>query len=163
MKKTFLKVVAATLVTGVAGLAHADTFQASLNIIQPLALSEDTQMDLGSIDVSTNTSTCTMAAAGARTGSACFDAATAGTLAAIDVTGSTGQQFDISISGSTADGLTFAPTLLDNGTGATTLTGVTLAASHQLSLGGTLTVDNGTTAATNNPTQIAYDVTVTYQ
>lgn len=165
MKATFKKAaIAATIVTGLsAGAVQADTFQALLTIVEPLTLSESTQMDLGNIDVSTNAATCTVAAAGARSGAACFDAATNGVAGVIDVSGSTGLQFDITISGTSADGLTFAPSMLDNGQGATTLTGVTLAASHQMTLGGTLTVDNGTTATTNNPTSIDYDVTVAYQ
>lgn len=165
MKATFKKAaVAATIVTGLGiGTAQADTFQALLSIVQPLTLAENTQMDLGQIDVSTDTATCTVAALGARSGAACFDVASNGVAGLIDVTGTTGLQFDISISGTSADGLSFVPSMLDNGQGATTLTGVTLAASHQLTLGGTLTVDNGSTAATNNPTSIDYDVTVAYQ
>ncbi|TNC80628.1 MAG: hypothetical protein C9356_12975 [Oleiphilus sp.] len=165
MKATFKKAaIAATIVTGLsAGAAQADTFQALLSIVQPLSLAENTQMDLGQIDVSTDAAVCTVAAAGARSGAACFDAVTNGTAGVIDVSGTTGLQFDISISGTTANGLTFAPSMLDNGQGATTLTGVTLAASHQLTLGGTLTVDSGATASANNPTSIDYDVTVAYQ
>lgn len=165
MKATFKKAaITATMIAGFgAGVAQADTFQALLSIVQPLTLAESTQMDLGQIDVSTDAATCQVAAGGARTGAACFDAATNGAAGVIDVTGTTGLQFDISISGTSANGLTFVPSMLDNGTGASTLTGVTLAASHQLTVGGTLTVDNGTTAATNNPTSIDYDVTVAYQ
>jgi hypothetical protein len=164
MKNTFKKAaIAATLVSGLgAGMAHADTFQALLSIVEPLALAQATQMDLGQIDPSADGVTCTLAAAGARSGAGCFDAATNGVVGLIDVTGTDGLTFDISIAGSTSNGMSFSPSLLDNGEAATALTGVTLQASHQLDLGGTLTVDTAATAAASGATTIDYDVSVVY-
>ncbi len=164
MKNTFKKAaIAATLVSGLgAGMAQADTFQALLSIVEPLALTESTQMNLGQIDPSADAVTCTLAAGGARSGSGCFDAATNGVEGVIDVDGTDGLTFDIAIAGTSSNGMTFAPTMLNNGEGAATLTGVTLQASHQLTLGGTLTVDTAATAAASGATSIDYDVTVTY-
>lgn len=164
--KTFFKksAIAATMVSGlVAGNAMADVFNASLNLVQPISLSEATQMNLGSI-LAEDTQTCTLAAAGARAGGACFGSAT-GTLAAIDVAGTTGLQVDIALTdgASGANELTFSPSMIDNGQGATTLVGVTLQAAHSLSLGGTLTVADGATAITNGVTSVDYQVEVTYQ
>lgn len=164
MKNTFKKAaIAATLVSGLgAGMAKADTFQALLSIVEPLALTENTQMNLGQIDASADAVTCTLAAGGARSGSGCFDAATNGVAGVIDVDGTDGLTFDIAIAGTSSNGMTFAPTMLNNGEGAATLTGVTLQAAHQLTLGGTLTVDTAATAAASGATSIDYDVTVTY-
>jgi len=164
--KTFIKksAIAATLVSGLtAGMASADTFNAALSLVQPISLSETTQMDLSSI-LAQDTATCTLGTAGARSGTACFGTA-AGTLAAIDVSGTTGMQVDIALTAgaSAASELSFVPAMIDNGEGATTLTGVTLQAAHSLSLGGTLTVDNGTAAIANNVTSVDYQVEVTYQ
>jgi hypothetical protein len=157
-------VIAATLASGLmAGNAIADTFNATLNLVQPISMSESVQMDLGSV-LANDTDTCTVAAAGARSGAACFGASN-GTLAAIDVSGSTGLQVDIALTNGASSGaeLTFIPSLIDNGQGATTLTGVTLQASHSLSLGGTLTVANGAQAISNSITSVDYQVAVTYQ
>jgi len=156
--------IAATLVSGlVAGNAFADTFNASLNLVQPISMSETTQMDLGSI-LANDSATCTVTTLGARSGTACFGAGN-GTLAAIDVNGTTGLQVDIALTNgaSGASELTFVPALIDNGQGASTLTGVTLQASHSLSLGGTLTVANAALALTNTVTSVDYQVAVTYQ
>ena len=165
MNKTFIKSAAASLLlTGMAaGIAHADTFNASLTLVEPISLTETTQMNLGSI-LANNADTCTVAAAGARSGAGCFGSGT-GTLAAIDVSGTAGLQVDIALTNgaSSASELTFAPSMLDNGAGATTLTGVTLLASHTLSLGGTVTVADGALAITNAVNSVDYQVNVTYQ
>ena len=156
--------IAATLISGLsAGTVSADTFNAALSLVEPIALTQTTQMNLGAI-LATDSNTCTLAALGARTGTGCFGP-TSGTLAAIGVSGTAGQQVDIALTNgaSAASELTFAPSLLDNGQGATTLTGVTLQAAHSLSLGGTLTVANGALAITNNVTSVNYQVNVTYQ
>jgi len=164
MKNNFKKAaIAATLVSGLgAGMAQADTFQALLSIVEPLVLSENTQMDLGQIDPSADGVTCTLATGGARSGSGCFDAATNGVAGVLDVAGTDGLTFDISIAGTSSNGMTFAPSMIDNGQGATTLTGVTLQATHTLTLGGTLTVDTAATAAASGATSIDYDVSVVY-
>jgi Domain of unknown function (DUF4402) len=164
--KTFIKntTIAATMISGlIAGTANADTFNAALNLVQPIALSEATQMNLGSV-LANDSDTCTVATGGARTGAACFGSGT-GTLAAIDVSGTAGLQVDIALTAgtSTASELSFAPSMIDNGQGATTLTGVTLQASHSLSLGGTLTVDDGAAALSNGVSSVEYQVAVTYQ
>ena len=165
MNKTFIKSAATSLLlTGMAaGVAHADTFNAALTLVEPISLTETTQMNLGSI-LANDTDTCTVAALGARSGAGCFGSGT-GTLAAIDVAGSTGLQVDIALTSgaSGASELTFLPSMLDNGTGATTLTGVTLQASHAMSLGGTVTVANGALALTNAVTSVDYQIDVTYQ
>jgi len=165
MKNIIIKSAAASVVLAsmTAGLAQAETFNATLNLVQPIALTEATQMDLGSI-FANDTDTCTVAALGARSGAACFGSGS-GTLAAIDVTGTTGLQVDIALTNgaSAASELSFVPSMIDNGVGATTLTGVTLQASHQLSLGGTVTVDNATLALSNGVTSVDYQVVVTYQ
>lgn len=164
MKTSFKKAaVAAALVSGLgAGMAQADTFQALLQVVEPLALAENTQMDLGQINASGDGVTCTLGASGARSGTGCFDAATNGVAGILDVTGTDGLTFDITLGGSTSNGMTFAPTMLDNGEGAATLTGVTLQASHTLTLGGTLTVDTAATAVSSGATTINYDVSVVY-
>jgi hypothetical protein len=135
-----------------------------LNIIQPIGVLQDTQMDLGDIVASAGDD-CTMTTGGARSGDACFGTS-AGTLGVLDVTGTQGSLFTITLGGSTAvdnaNGLSFTPTLLDNGEGAIDLTGVTLQAGHELTLGGTLVVDNATLAATFTATDVDYDVTVAY-
>jgi len=165
MKKIILKsAIASVLLAGMTtGMAQADTFNASLNLVQPISLSEMTQMNLGSV-LANDTATCTVAAAGARSGTACFGAA-AGTLASIGVTGTTGLQVDIALTNGASAGseLTFSPTLIDNGTGTATLTGVTLQASHSLSVGGTVTVANGALALTNSVNSVDYQIAVTYQ
>jgi len=156
--------IAATLVTGLsAGSAFADTFNATLSIVQPIALTQTTQMNLGAI-LATDSNTCTLGVLGARIGTGCFGP-TSGTLAAIGVSGSTGQQVDIALTNgaSAASELTFVPSLLNNGQGLTNLTGVTLQAAHALTLGGTLTVANGALAITNNVSSVNYQVNVTYQ
>ena len=164
MKNTFKKAaIAATLVSGLGtGMAQADTFQALLSIVEPLALTETTQMDLGQIDPSGDGVTCTLAAGGARSGSGCFDAATNGVEGVIGVAGTDGLTFDITIAGTSSNGMTFAPSMINNGEAATTLTGVTLQAAHALTLGGTLTVDTAATAAASGATSIDYDVSVVY-
>jgi len=53
--------------------------------------------------------------------------------------------------------------MVDNGQGATSLTAVTLQASHSLEIGGTLTVADGALALTNGVTSVDYQVAVTYQ
>lgn len=154
----------AALISGLsAGTAVADTFNATLNLVQPISMTETTQMDLGSI-LANDSDTCTLTTAGARSGAACFGSAT-GTLAAIDVTGTTGMQVDIALTDGASSGseLTFSPSMIDNGQGAATLTGVTLQASHSLSLGGTLTVADATNAIANSITSVDYQVEVTYQ
>jgi len=156
--------IAATLASGLfAGTAIADTFNASLNLVQPISMAEVTQMDLGSL-LAEDAATCTVTTAGARSGTACFGAG-AGTLAAIDINGTTGMQVDIVLTNgaSGSSELSFAPSMINNGEGATTLTGVTLQASHSLSLGGTLTVADGALAIANNVTSVDYQVDVTYQ
>jgi len=156
--------IAATLASGLfAGTSFADTFNASLNLVQPISMTEITQMDLGSV-LADDAATCTVTTAGARSGTACFGASS-GTLAAIDVNGTTGMQVDIALTdgASGSSELSFAPSMIDNGEGATNLTGVTLQASHSLSLGGTLTVADGALAITNNVTSVDYQVAVTYQ
>jgi len=157
--------IVATVITGLsAGTAFADTFNAALSIVEPIALTQTTQMNLGAI-LATTSNTCTIAALGDLTGTGCFDDSATGTLAAIGVDGTTGLQVDIALTAgaSAASELSFIPSLLDNGQGATTLTGVTLQASHSLSLGGALTIDNGPLAITNNVTSVDYQVDVTYQ
>jgi len=165
MTKTFFKTAATSLLlSGMAvGMAQADTFNAALSMVEPISLTETTQMNLGTI-LANDTDTCTVAAAGARSGTGCFGSG-AGTLAAIDVSGTSGLQVDIALTdgASAASELTFAPSILDNGTGATTLTGVTLQASHSLSLGGTVTVSNGALAVTNSVSSVDYQIDVTYQ
>jgi len=165
MNKTFIKsATASILLTGLTvGFAQADTFNASLSMVEPISLSETTQMNLGTI-LANDTDTCTVAVAGARSGAGCFGSG-AGTLAAIDVSGTAGLQVDIALTNgaSAASELTFAPSMLDNGAGATTLTGVTLLASHTLALGGTVTVADGALALTNSVTSVDYQVDVTYQ
>ena len=165
MNNTVIKSAAASiLLTGMTvGMVQADTFNASLSMVEPISLSETTQMNLGSI-LANDTDTCTVAAAGARSGAGCFGSGT-GTLAAIDVSGTSGLQVDIALTNgaSSASELSFSPSMLDNGTGGTTLTGVTLQASHSLSLGGTVTIDNGVLAITNAVTSVDYQVDVTYQ
>jgi len=166
MKKTIIKsavVTSAVIAAMTTGFAQAETFNATLNLVQPIALTETTQMDLGSI-FANDTDTCTVAALGARSGAACFGSGS-GTLAAIDVTGTTGLQVDIALTNgaSAASELSFVPSMIDNGVGATTLTGVTLQASHQLSLGGTVTVDNAALAISNSVSSVDYQVNVTYQ
>ena len=164
MKNVFKKAaIATTLVSGLgAGMAQADTFQALLQIVTPLALTENTQMNLGQIDPSADAVTCTLAAGGARSGTGCFDAATNGVEGVIDVAGTDGLTFDITLGQSSSNGMTFVPAMIDNGEAATTLTGVTLQAAHQLTLGGTLTVDTAATAAASGATSIDYDVSVVY-
>ena len=165
MNKNIIKSAAASiLLTGMTtGMAYADTFNASLTLVEPISLTETTQMNLGSI-LANDADTCTVAAAGARSGAGCFGSGT-GTLAAIDVSGTAGLQVDIALSNgaSAASELTFAPSMLDNGTGGTTLTGVTLQASHSLSLGGTVTVSNAALAITNSVASVDYQIDVTYQ
>lgn len=165
MNKNIIKSAAASiLLTGLtAGLAQADTFNATLNLVQPIALSEATQMDLGNI-FANDADTCTVAAAGARSGAACFGSGN-GTLAAIDVSGTAGLQVDITLTsgGSAASELSFVPSMINNGVGTTVLTGVTLQASHQMSLGGTVTVDNAALAISNSVASVDYQVDVTYQ
>jgi len=166
MKNSIKKAaIAATMISGLGiGLAQADTFQALLNIIQPIGLSQNVQMDLGDIVAASDADTCVMAAGGVRTGPACFGTA-AGTLGVLDVTGTLGEVFDITLAPSSSNGMTFAPSLLDNGdlTATTSLTGVTLQTAHDLTLGGTLTIDTATTAAASGATSIDYDVSVAYQ
>ena len=164
MKNVFKKAaIATTLVSGLgAGMAHADTFQALLQIVEPLQLTENTQMNLGQIDPSADAVTCTLAAGGARSGTGCFDAATNGVEGVIDVAGTDGLTFDITLGQSSSNGMTFVPAMIDYGEAATTLTGVTLQAAHQLTLGGTLTVDTAATAAASGATSIDYDVSVVY-
>lgn len=167
MKNTFKKAaVAATLVSGLsAGVAQADTFQALLSIVQAISISENTQMDFSTVNAVTNGSTCTISnAAGVRTETAdgCFGTGN-GVAAILDVSGETGLLFDISSSGTSANGMTIVPTLLNDGLGGTSTSGVALAASHQLTFGGTLTIDNAATAVASGATTIDYDVTVAYQ
>jgi len=167
MKNTFKKAaVAATLVSGLtAGVAQADTFQALLSIVQPISIAENTQMDFSTINAVTDGSTCTISnAAGVRTETAdgCYGAGN-GVAALLDVSGSTGLLFDITSSGTTADGMTIVPTLLNDGLGGVLTSGIALAASHQLTFGATLTVDTAATAAASGATTIDYDVTVAYQ
>lgn len=164
MKNTFKKAaIAATLVSGLGtGMAQADTFQALLSIVAPLELSETTQMNLGQIYASADAATCTLAAAGARSGAGCFAAATPGAAGVISVAGTDGLTFDITLGQSSSNGMTFVPSMINNGEAATTLSGVTLQSSHALTLGGTLTVDTATTAAASTATSIAYDVSVVY-
>lgn len=164
MKNTFKKAaIAATLVSGLgAGMAQADTFQALLTIVEPLQLTETTQMNLGQIDASGDGVTCTLAAGGARSGTGCFDAGTNGVEGVLGVAGTETLTFDIAIAGTSSNGMTFVPSMIDNGEAATTLTGVALQAAHELTLGGTLTVDTAATAAASGATSIDYDVTVTY-
>lgn len=164
--KTFIKksAIAATMISGlVAGTASADTFNAALSLVQPISLTESTQMDLGSI-LASDSDTCTIAAAGARSGAACFGS-TNGTLAVINVDGTDGQQVDIALTAGTSGAaeLAFTPSMIDNGEGATSLSGVTLQASHTLSLGGTLTVTDGALALSNGVNSVEYQVEVTYQ
>ena len=157
--------IAATIISGLtAGTAFADTFNAALTIVEPISLTQTTQMDLGAI-LATDTNTCTIAALGDLIGTGCFDDAATGTLAAITVDGTTGLQVDIALTpgASLAAELSFIPSMLDNGQSATTLLGVTLQASHTLSLGGILTVVDGAAAVTNNVTSVDYQVAVTYQ
>ena len=166
MKNSIKKAaIAAAMISGLGiGLAQADTFQALLNIIQPIGLSEDTQMDLGDIVAASDGITCVMGAGGVRTGAACFGTAN-GVLGVLDVTGTVGEVFDITLAASSSDGMTFTPSLLDNGDVAatTSLTSVNLQAAHDLTLGGTLTIDTAATAAASGATDIDYDVTVAYQ
>ena len=86
-------------------------------------------------------------------------------MAVINVDGTAGLQVDIALTAGTsaASEMTFTPSMLDNGTGATSLTGVTLLATHNMTLGGSLTIDNGPLAVTNNVTSVDYQVDVTYQ
>jgi len=169
MKNTFKKAaIAATLVSGLgAGVAQADTFQALLSIVAPIAISENTQMDFSTVNADTDGQTCTIEdAAGARTETAdgCYGAGN-GVAAILDVAGSIGLLFDISDSGTTANGMRIEPTLLNDGLGGTATSGVALGDSHQLIYGGTLTIDSATTAAdvADTVNDIAYDVTVAYQ
>ncbi|KZY96031.1 hypothetical protein A3749_04460 [Oleiphilus sp. HI0078] len=165
MKTLFKKsAIAATMISGlIAGTATADTFNASLNLVQPISLTEATQMDLGDV-LASDSDTCTITTGGARSGAACFGSGN-GTLAAINVAGTDGQQVDIALTAGTsgASELSFAPAMLDNGEGATTLTGVTLQTNHALYLGGTLTVANGALALSNGVNSVEYQVEVTYQ
>ena len=167
MKNSIKKAaVAATMVSGLGiGLAQADTFQALLNIVSPLVLFQDTSMNLGSIEALTDTDTCTLASDTTRTGAACFGSLVAGSgvLASIDVTGTVGQTFSITPTGSSSNGMTFVPALYDNGQGGVATSTTLLAAgTHKLSLGGTLTVDDAATAAASGATSIDYDVVVAY-
>jgi len=157
--------ITATLITGLAaGTALADTFNASLTIVEPITLSQTTQMALGSVLANTS-AVCAIGALGDLTGAGCFDDTLSGTLAVINVDGTAGLQVDIALTAGTsaASEMTFTPSMLDNGTGATLLTGVTLLATHNMTLGGSLTIDNGPLAVTNNVTSVDYQVDVTYQ
>ena len=167
MKNTFKKAaMAATLVSGLgAGMAQADTFQALLSIVTPIAIAENVQMDFSTVNADTDGQTCTISnAAGVRTETAdgCYGAGN-GVAAVLDVTGTTGLLFDITDGGTTASGMTIVPTLLNDGLGGTATTGIALAASHQLTYGGTLTIDTAATAAASGAVDIDYDVTVAYQ
>jgi hypothetical protein len=168
MKNSIKKAaIAATMVSGLAiGLAQADTFVATLNLIQPIGVAQDLAnvMDLGDINPASDGITCAIGASGVRTGTACFGAA-AGTVGILDVTGTTGEVFDITLAPSSSNGMTFAPSVLDNGavSSTTDLLGVTLQSSHSLTMGGTLTIDTATTAAVSGATSIDYEVTVAYQ
>ena len=168
MKNSIKKAaIAATMVSGLGiGLAQADTFVALLNLIQPIGIAQDPAnvMDLGDINPASDGITCAIATGGVRSGTACFGAAN-GVLGVLDVTGTTGEVFDITLAPSSSNGMTFAPTVVNNGdvTATTSLTGVTLQASHELTMGGTLTIDTATTAAGSGATDIDYDVTVAYQ
>jgi len=157
--------IAATLMTGLtAGTAFADTFNATLTVVEPVTLTETTQMALGSI-LGNTSAVCAIGALGDLTGAGCFDDTLSGTLAVINVDGTAGLQVDIALTAGTsaASEMTFTPSMLDNGAGATTLVGVTLLATHNMTLGGSLTVDNGPLAVTNNVTSVDYQVDVTYQ
>ena len=89
--------IAATVIAGLsAGTAFADTFNAALTIVEPIALSQTTQMNLGAI-LATTSNTCTIAALGDLSGTGCFDDSATGTLAAISVDGTTGLQVDIAL------------------------------------------------------------------
>jgi len=164
--KTVLKktAIAATLVSSLgAGMAQADTFQAGLTILTPLALTENTPMHLGRINATTNNDTCVLGAGAVKTGAACVSGGGEEAVGVLDVAGTTGVNFGITLGAPvTQNGLEFAPTLLDDGLGGTATTSVMLAAGHQLELGGTLRVIDATVIDTT-VTSIPYDVTVTYE
>jgi len=157
--------IAATLTTGLtAGTALAETFNAAFTIIEPIYLTQTSQMNLGAI-LATTSDTCTITTLGGLTGSGCYNDSLTGTLASIRVNGTKKLQVDIALTAgaSAASELSFIPTLLDNGQGTTTLTGITLQDPHTLSVGGALTINNGPLAITNNVSSVNFQVDVTYQ
>ena len=172
MKNSIKKAaIAATMVSGLGiGLAQADTFQALLNIVTPIAVQEATQMNLGGIEPVTNGDTCVLSASGDRTGTACYLAGPGtGTNGVLDVTGTQGLTFEVILGAAqSVDGMQFTPSLLNNGntsgSGSTTaLDSISLEAGHQLTMGGTLEITNVTTAVASTAPSIPYDVTVAYQ
>ena len=141
--------------------SYAATFQASLNIVTPIVLSNPTQLDLGRILAANNSESCALGIGGLRTGAACFGSEN-GDVGVISIAGVEGEIIDITLSGSSFAGMTFLPVLLDNGQGGMEGTGITLKSAHQILVGGTITIDDATVAAAASSVQVDYSVTITY-
>jgi hypothetical protein len=142
-------------------ISYASTFQASLNIVTPIVLSNPTQLDLGRILAANNSETCALGIGGLRTGAACFGSEN-GDVGVISVAGVDGEIIDITLSGSSFSGMTFMPSLLDNGQGGMEGSGITLKSAHQILIGGTITIDDATIAAAASSVQVDYSLEITY-
>jgi len=156
MTDSIITTLLALLAVMSVSLAHAETFKASFTLLQPILLTESTQMNLGLLRTLDGES-CTLSSGGVRSGIACFGEVS-GSLAKIEVSGSAGLQVDIDLTGSTTTGLSFVPSMIDNGTGSSALTAVTLQPAHTLLLGGEVSVSELATASSVN-----YQVNITYQ
>lgn len=143
-------------------LSHAAKFQVSLKVITPISISNTTPLHLSRILAENNSASCTLSAGGVRSGSACLGGET-GAVGVFSVAGSAGEVIDIVLAGSTANGMTFVPTLLNNGQGGLEGSGITLKEDHQLLIGGTITIDDVDTVIAVTDPQPEYSVNVTYQ
>lgn len=149
MKNIKRIVTASALGLMISTSASADIFQASVTVLETLAIAEDTAVNFGTI--SATDGLCTMASGGGLSGTnGCTGTATPGsfTITGSDVT------IDLSVTpGAAVDGITYTPAV--DGSLTPTLSGGTTT----VTMIGALSL----TAATSGVKSIDYDLTANYQ
>ncbi len=153
MKKIVLPLATASIfaMSNVA-FAADEASNANVNIVTAITISEDTEIDFGTI--TNEDGTCTMASGGALTGSAGQSCTGTETPGSFTVSGTDGAVVDLVVTaGAAVDGVTYTPAI--DGASTATLTGgnATVAVIGNLAL----------SSATDGDKNIAYTFTANYQ
>ena len=153
MKKIILPLASISVFAMSSAVFAADeASNANVNIVTAISISEDTEIDFGTL--TNEDGTCTMASGGALTGSAGQTCTGTETPAAFTVNGTDGAVVDVSVTaGAAVDGVTYNPVI--DGASTATLTGgnATVAVIGNLVL----------SSATDGDKNIAYTFTANYQ
>jgi len=149
----FVKVAAASSLLLIGANASADTFQAAVNVLSALAITENTQLDFGNVGDDAGTTTCVMATGGSLSGTNTLCSGTA-TPGAFTITGSDAA-ITVAVSSATpANGITLSPAI--DGSTTVNISGGTAS----VNVIGSLSIDG--TTATPGATLINYDLTANY-